>query len=217
MWQIQTANLPQEQRHRLDPKFLANEQSYLQLRDSLLPQYRGQWVAVQSGKVIAAGPSLMDVMDRASAFGPHPFIALVGAEDAAVFRVRGLAFAYDQAYQPFPLPRLTATFWNHNESHSQQHSDVIPDTGADVSVLPDADRKTIDLFNSPYLTGVSSGVVGASVTALFYRAKVEINGHRYSALIQPVPAGRERIVGRDVLNQERVLFDGPAGQVVVDP
>jgi len=97
MWQIQTANLPQEQRHRLDPEFLANEQSYLQLRDSLLPQYRGQWVAVQSGKVIAAGPSLMDVMDRASAFGPHPFIALVGAEDAAVFRVRGLAFAYDQA------------------------------------------------------------------------------------------------------------------------
>jgi hypothetical protein len=154
MWQIQTANLPQEQRHRLDPEFLDNEQSYLQLRDSLLPQYRGQWVAVQSGKVIAAGPSLMDVMDRASAFGPHPFIALVGAEDAVVFRVRGLAFAYDQAYQPFPLPRLTATFWNHNESHSQQHSDVIPDTGADVSVLPDADCKTIDLFNSPYLTGV---------------------------------------------------------------
>lgn len=159
----------------------------------------------------------MDVMDRASTFGGHPFIALVGAEDAAVFRVRRLVFAYDQAYQPFPLPRLTATFWNHAESHAQQHSDVIPDTGTDVSVLPATDCKTIDLFNSPYMTGVSGGVVGGSVTAIFYRAKVEIDGRRYSALIQPVAAGRERIVGRDVLNQQRVLFDGPAGQVVVDP
>jgi predicted aspartyl protease len=60
-------------------------------------------------------------------------------------------------------------------------------------------------------------VIGGSVTALFYRAKVEIDGRRYSALIQPVPAGRERIVGRDVLNQQRVLFDGPASQVIVNP
>jgi hypothetical protein len=46
---------------------------------------------------------------------------------------------------------------------------------------------------------------------------LEIDGRRFSALIQPIPVGQERIVGRDVLNQHRVLFDGPAGQVVVDP
>lgn len=81
----------------------------------------------------------------------------MGAEDAVVFRVRRAVFAYDAAYQPFPLPRVTATF------------------------------------------------------------KVEMDGRHCSALIQPVPAGHERIVGRDVLNQQRVLFDGPAGQVVIDP
>jgi predicted aspartyl protease len=106
---------------------------------------------------------------------------------------------------------------NHAETHSQQHPDVIPDTGADVSVLPDTDCAAIDLFSSPYMTGISGGVVGAGVTTLFYRGKVELDGRRYAALIQPVPAGQERIVGRDVLNQQRVLFDGPAGQVVVDP
>jgi hypothetical protein len=50
-----------------------------------------------------------------------------------------------------------------------------------------------------------------------YRGKVEMDGRRFAAIIQPVTGGNERIVGRDVLNQQRVLFDGPAGQVTVDP
>jgi Family of unknown function (DUF5678) len=215
--QIQTTNLPQEQQQRLHPEFLANEQAYLQMRDHLLTQYRGQWVAFQAGNVIVAGPKLMEVMDKASINGGHPFIALVGAEDAVVFRVRRGVFPYDQRYQPFPLPRLTATFLNHTETHSQQYADVIPDTGADVSVLPDTDCTAIDLFHSPYMTGMSGGVVGSRTASLFYRGKVEIDGCRFSALIQPVHAGQERIIGRDVLNQQRVLFDGPAGEVVVDP
>jgi len=217
MLQIQTANLSQDQLQMVHPDFLADEQAYLKMRGSLLGPYRGQWVAVRGGNVIAASASLMEVMEKASAGGGHPYIALVGAEDAAVFRVRRSVFSYDQAYQPFPLPRVSATFWNHAQTHSQPYSDVIPDTGADVSVLPDTDCKTIDLFNSPYMTGIASGVVGGGVTTLFYQGKVEIDGRRYSALIQPIPAGQERIVGRDVLNQQRVLFDGPAGQVVVDP
>ena len=88
MLQTQTANLPPDQQRRLHPEFLANEQAYLQMRDSLVAQYHGQWVAVHDGRVIAAGPGLMEVMDRASAVGGHPYIALVGAEDALVFRVR---------------------------------------------------------------------------------------------------------------------------------
>jgi predicted aspartyl protease len=134
-----------------------------------------------------------------------------------VFRVRRAVFGYDATYQPFPLPRITATFWNHAQTHSQQHVDVIPDTGADASVLPDTDCKAIDLFNSPYMTALAGGVVGTSVTTLLYQGKAEIDGRRFSALIQPIPAGQERILGRDVLNQQRLLFDGPAGQVVVDP
>jgi hypothetical protein len=201
MLRIQTTNLSPDEQQRLHPDFLANEQGYLQLRDSLLGSYRGQWVAVQDGQVIAAGAKLIEVMEKASAGGGHPYIALVGAEDGVVFRARRAVFAYDQAYQPFPLPRVSATFWNHAETHAQQHADVIPDTGADVSLLPDTDCTAIDLFNSPYMTVIAGGVVGAAITTLLYRGKVELDGRRYAALIQPIPAGRERILGRDVLNQ----------------
>src|SRR5437870_10163074 len=119
MLQTQTANLPPDQQRRLHPEFLANEQAYLHMRDQLVAQYRGQWVAVHDGRVIAAGPELMEVMDRATVAAGYPYVALVGAEDAVVFRVRRVVFAYDQVYQPFPLPRLSATFWNHFETHSQ--------------------------------------------------------------------------------------------------
>ena len=57
MLRIQTTNLCPDQQQRLHPDFLANEQTYLQMRDSLLAQHRGQWVAVLSGKVVAAGAS----------------------------------------------------------------------------------------------------------------------------------------------------------------
>jgi predicted aspartyl protease len=217
MLPIQTSNLPHEEQRRVHPDFLENEQDYLRMRADLLDQYRNQWVAIQGGKVLEAGPRLMDVLDRTSGVGGHPYIALVGAEDAVVFRVRRAVYTYDSAYQPFPLPRLSATFWNNAETRSQLHADVIPDTGADVSVLPATDCTAIDLFNSPYITGMAGGVIGASITTLFYHGKVEIDGRRYSALIHAIPSGQERIVGRDVLNQQRVLFDGPAGQVIVDP
>ena len=217
MLQIQTAKLSQDQRHMVHPDFLADEQAYLSMRASLLGLYGGQWVAVQGGKVTTAGTNLLEVMEKASAGGGHPYIALVGAEDAVVFRVRRVVFAYDIMYHPFPLPHVSATFWNHAQTHAQPFTDLIPDTGADISVLPDTDCKAIDLFSSPYMAGMSGGVVGASVATLLYHGKVEIDGCRYSALIQPIPAGQERILGRDVLNQQRVLFDGPAGQVVVDP
>jgi Family of unknown function (DUF5678) len=94
MMQIQTANLSRDQQQKVHPDFLADEQAYLHMRPALLAQYRGQWVAVQGGKVTAAGTNLLQVMEKGSIGGGHPYIALVGAEDAVVFRVRRVAFAY---------------------------------------------------------------------------------------------------------------------------
>jgi predicted aspartyl protease len=217
MFLTQTSNLPADDRQRLHADFLANEQDYLRMRDSLLPHYHGQWVAVHKGRVIAAGTNLLAVTEAAATTGGHPYIAFVGAEDRVHFRVWRVIFAYDQSYQPFSLPQVTVPFWDHAETRSQTYSDTIPDTGADLSVLPQNDCSAIDLFNSPYFTGISSGGVGSSVPSLIYRAKVDIDGNRYPALIQPVQGGQERIVGRDVLNQLRLLFDGPGARLVVDP
>ena len=217
MLRTHSANLTKEERQRIDPDFLANEEAYFRMRDSLLDQYAGQWVAVHDDHVIAAGSNPLQVMDAAALSGGHPYVALVGAEERAVFRVRRATFQYDQSYQPFALPRIAATFWNHAATHSQTHDDVIPDTGADISVLPQADCRAIALLSSPYLTGMTAGVTGPSRAALIYRGQVEVDGVRCSALIQPLHTGVERIVGRDVLNQQRVLFDGPAGQVIIGP
>jgi hypothetical protein len=93
MFLTHSSNLPADQRQRLDADFLANEQAYLRLRDSLLPHYSGQWVAVHQGRVIAADKNLLAVTEAAAAAGGHPYIALVGGEDTIQFRVRRATFA----------------------------------------------------------------------------------------------------------------------------
>jgi hypothetical protein len=212
-----SADLPLEQRQRLPADFIANEQSYLRIRDGLMSKYRGKWVAVKDGVVVVSGDDLLTVMDEAAAAGGHPYVAKVGEEDEFVVRVRRAQFAYDQSYAPFALPCATVTFWDYHERRSQTYSDVIPDTGADLTTLPDSDCAAFDRFGSPFAVGRSRGVIGASVRTVLYRGRAEINGRRVAALIEPIQGIRERLVGRDVLNQHRVLFGGPAGLIIFDP
>jgi hypothetical protein len=128
--------------------------------------------------------------------------------------VRRVEFADDQGDQPLPMPRATVTSWDDAKTHSMTRDDVIPDTGADVSVLPEADCTALDLERSPCLPVISRGVVGPGVGPLIYLGKAEIDGRCVSALIEPIDGVQERIVGRDVRNQYRGTFDGPAGRVV---
>jgi predicted aspartyl protease len=76
---------------------------------------------------------------------------------------------------------------------------------------------SIGLFSSPNLSVKSRSVFGGAVSALVYRAKVEIDGKRMKVMMQPVPGGQERIIGRDVLNQLRVLFNGPKRALILVP
>lgn len=209
MFASHTTNLPAEQRQRLSAEFLANEQTYLAMRDGLLTSHLGQWVAVANGKVLTAGDDLVAVATGAAMAGGHPYIARVGSEDQVVFRLRRQECAHDAGYQPFALPRCTATFRNHAETHSQTYSEVIPDTGPDLTVVPAGDCPAFDLFSSPCFSTVARGVVGGSMATLVYLGKVEINGDRRLAFIQPLAGGQERLIGRDVLNHHRVIFDGP--------
>ncbi len=101
-----TQYLPEEQKKRLHPDFVKNEQQYWQIRDQLLQKYRGQWVAFHQGQVVAVGKDLFDITDQVGRLGCHAYIAKVGEEDQVVFQIRRVDFAYDTAYQPFALPRL---------------------------------------------------------------------------------------------------------------
>lgn len=88
MLQIQTTNLPAEQQRRLHPGFLVNERHYLRMRPQLLEQYQDQWVAIHDGRVIAHSGNPLTVMEAVGRAGCHAFVALVGQEGSATFRVR---------------------------------------------------------------------------------------------------------------------------------
>jgi hypothetical protein len=217
MLSTHTDTLPPEHKRRVHDDFRANEQAYLRMRDALLEQYRGQWVAVHGGHVIAASPDLVQITDQAARCAGHPYIANVGQEESVVFRVRRATFNYDRTYRPFALPRVSVTFWNQPRTDSRPFADVIPDVGSDLSVRPEGDCAAFDLFSSPYFTGLSGGVEGATSPTLIYRGHAEVNSRTVPAFIEPMSQGRERLIGRDVLNHHRVVFDGPAERVVFEP
>jgi len=62
-----------------------------------------------------------------------------------------------------------------------------------------------------------SGVGGSSAATLAFLAWVWLDGRECSCRLQADFAGRERILGHDVLNQVEILFRGPSGTVVINP
>jgi hypothetical protein len=119
-----------------------------------------------------------------------------------------VSFPYDDAYSPTPLPRVAAVLYNFQQTKSKTVSDAIPDTGDDVTCLPMDDFQDLDLFLFPFYTGISHPFGGLRRSVTFYGARVEVDGKVYNAIVEPV-AERERLVGREVLNQMKVTFDGP--------
>jgi hypothetical protein len=213
MTKTQTRHLPEVQKKRLHPDFVKNEQQYWRMRGELLKQYQGKWVAIHQGRVVAVSQDIFNITDQVGELGCHAYIAKVGEEDKVVFQVRRKDFAYDTSYQLFALPRVYVIFGNYAQTHHKLCPDTIPDTGADLSLLPDADCQDIDLFNSPYFTSQSRGVIGPRVTTLVYRGHAEIDGLHFPALIQAMSGVIERILGHEVLNQMKVTFDGPQNRV----
>ncbi len=94
---------------------------------------------------------------------------------------------------------------------------IIPDTGADASVLPWADCQQLQLTPVMGVQGLISGVAGSSVATLGFQIWAQIDGQDYPCRLQADFVGSERILGRDVLYRLDVLFRGPAGEVVVNP
>jgi hypothetical protein len=132
--------LPPEIARQVHADWRKNEAAYWAVRDRILGQYQGQWIAFADGAVIAACKTSLEVLHTPGVVQRHPFVICVGREDEP-YRIRRATFAYDPTYpgQPFPC-QLLADF-----------------------------------------------------------------------------AGRERILGRDVLNRLEILFRGPVGEVVVNP
>jgi len=207
-------DLPPEIAGQIHPERLANERAYWAAREGLLAEYHGLWVGYAAGRVVASGRSPVAVLAEAEATGLRPHLACVGRE-AEPDRVRRVSFAYDASYRGEPLPLVRVEFRPTAGVPGVVLDRVIPDTGADVSVLPWADCQTLGLAPSHGQRGQIGGVGGSRALTLSFLAWARLDGRDFPCRLQADFAGTERILGRDVLNQLDVLFRGPAGEVVV--
>lgn len=208
--------LPPEIARQIHPDRRKNEASYWAVRDQLLDQYRNQWIGWADGKVITSGNSPVTVFHAAEATGRHPFFICVGREEEPC-RIRRAAFPYDASYPGEALPVIRVEFRNASGVPGIVLDRVIPDTGADASVLPWADCQRIHLDPSLGVQSLFRGVAGGSAATLAFLIWVQLDGQDYPCRLQADFAGSERILGRDVLNRLDILFRGPAGEVVVNP
>jgi len=78
MAKIQTRYLPEEQKKRLHPDFVKNEQQYWRRRDQLLKQYLGRWVAFHQGQIVAVSQDIFNITDQVGKLSCHAYITKVG-------------------------------------------------------------------------------------------------------------------------------------------
>src|SRR5262245_7174562 len=208
--------LPPEIARQIHPDRRKNEAAYWAVRDQLLDQYRGQWIGFADGKVIVSGSSPVTVFHAAEATGLHPFFICVGREEEPC-RIRRATFPYDASYPGEALPVSAVEFRHASGSPGVVLDRVIPDTGADASVLPWADCQLLQLTPALGVQGLISGVVGSSAATLAFLIWAQLDGFDYPCRLQADFVGNERILGRDVLNRLEILFRGPVGEVVVNP
>jgi hypothetical protein len=81
----------------LETEWQRERRAFLRLLPSLLPSYRGQYVAIHEGKVVESGPELVPVALRAhQRYGNVPiYVDLVTDEPARIVRISGPRLAQD--------------------------------------------------------------------------------------------------------------------------
>lgn len=208
--------LPPEIARQIHPDWRKNEAAYWAVRDQLLGQYQGQWIGFADGAVVASGTRPVVVFHAAHQAAKHPYVICVGREEEP-YRMRRANFAYDTSYPGEALPVIRAEFRRFSGVPGLVLDQVIPDTGADTSALPWADCQQLQLNPAQGVPGLMSGVAGGSAATLGFLVWVHLDGTEYQCQLHADFVGRERILGRDVLNSLEVLFRGPTGEVVVNP
>jgi hypothetical protein len=208
--------LPPEIASQIHPDRRKNEAAYWAVRDQLLHQYKNQWIGFADGRVIASGTSPVAVFHQAEQTGLHAFFICVGREEEPT-RIRRANFPYDSEYAGEALPVITVEFRPAEGQRGVLLDKVIPDTGADASVLPWADCQVLQFVPSLGAQSLISGVAGSSAATLAFQVWVQLDGQLFPCRLQADFVGQDRILGRDVLNRLEILFRGPVGEVVVNP
>jgi hypothetical protein len=91
--------LPPEVAAQVNPQWRENERAYWAVRDTLLDEYGGRWIALADGAVIASGTNPVEVFRTGQSSGRHPFIIRVGAEGEPC-QMRRASFPSNRPAQP---------------------------------------------------------------------------------------------------------------------
>jgi len=209
--------LPADIARQMHPDWRKNEAGYWAARDQLLPKYQGRWIGFADGAVIVAASTPLEVFLAVHQSTQHPFVIRAGHEHEPWYRIRRANFAYDTAHPSGALPVVSAEFRPASGATGVLLDRVIPDTGADTTTLPWSDCQQMNLDPALGVPGVISGVAGGMAVTIGFLIWVWLDGQEYPCQLQADLAGRERILGRDVLNRREIHFRGPSGQVIVNP
>jgi hypothetical protein len=188
--------LPPEIARQIHPDWRKNEAAYWAVRDQLLGQYQSRWIAFADGAVIAACKTSLEVLHMPGVVQRHPFVICVGREGEP-YRIRRAAFAYDPAYPGQALPVLSAEFRPVSGSAGVVLDRVIPDTGADVSVLPWSDCQQLHLDPALGVSGLMSGIGGPGAATIGFPAWVWLDGQEYPCQLQAVVLPARSLSTRD--------------------
>jgi hypothetical protein len=208
--------LPPEIARQVHPDWRKNEVAYWAVRDQLLGQYQGQWIAFADGIVVAAGKRPVTVSHAANKVTQHAFVTCVGFEDRP-YRMRRTAFAYDTTYPGEPLPIVRAEFRRHSGTPGILFDEVIVDTGADTTALPLVDCQQLQLNLAQGNPAVMTGMGGGYANTVGFPIWVFLDGNEYECQLHVDFVGNERNIGRDFLNSLVVLFRGPICEIVINP
>ena|SRR5438128_179411 len=80
--------LPPDIARQVHPDWRKNEADYWAVRDNLLSQYSGRWIAFADGAVLAAASTPLEVFLAVQHSGRRPFVIRVGHEGEPGYRMR---------------------------------------------------------------------------------------------------------------------------------
>ena len=184
-------------------RFEREKQAYWAIRDELLKQHFGKWVAIVNGKVVAVGAKKMAVLKQAFS-GTHSkvgYINRVGYEEMTRQKtVRQIMTGrYDEMYDP-AMPLITATLLNPLGKTSKQ-VDFIVDTGADLTLVHGVIADELSLWNFEWEEADVSGIGAKPQRRMLYLTLVRLAGQEFTTTVACRKDLTENILGRDIINE----------------
>jgi predicted aspartyl protease len=184
-------------------RFEREKQAYWRMRDQLLQQHFGKWVAIVNGKILAVGEKKMTVLREAFArtHSEVGYINRVGYEETTKRKsIRQIVSGrYDMEYDP-PIPMAQITFLN-PVSNIAKPVDCIVDTGADLTVLHGQVADELGIWNYEWDEAEVSGIGAQPQKRTLYLTTVQMAGQEFPITVDCRRDFNEDILGRDIINE----------------